>query len=269
MYYAKMLKTGNFKMVSGDQNPEYALLTLREYENVRSNSERVDTLSQQLAEKESELQKLQTSANNCKKQLEKEKEAHRKAYVQLRLQEHLHTCCHDSMDLQAELREQAEALNQNLRRVCRERANATRGLTPKKQLDGYIVLKSDQALERVSLETLGEKKTFGQPSFRDIPIWRTTIQTPYDASIPYEVIQPEILRDLFGTGILKEMGCMQMQTEDKNGEFRIWKDSDGSPICGAYRWSFSANLRAGFWEILLYTTQALVIPAHRNPSNYQ
>ncbi|MFR8353144.1 MAG: hypothetical protein ACLVB1_11320, partial [Blautia obeum] len=62
-----------------------------------------------------------------------------------------------------------EILNKNLLRILRERANADRSITPKKQHHGYIILCSQQLNEN-------HKKD-------GISTWKTQIQTPYPVTL--------------------------------------------------------------------------------------
>lgn len=156
--------------------------------------------------------------------------------------------------LEAALEEQVR-MNENLKRICRERANATRGLSPKKEREGYLVITSSQHQERYKTE----KGTAAVTT-----TWRSVLQTPYDASMPLDLIQGDIWNDLM-SHVLYQLGFRQIQDQDKNGEYRKWisEDKDGSDIeeCGLYRWSFKANYKMGLWEMILYSTKSLSVSA--------
>ena len=87
------------------------------------------------------------------------------------------------------------SLNGNLIRIIRERANAIRGIVPKKKHDGYLVLSSRQWNERYNHElTLEEYKKkpeefrrwhqFPYTEHLTAKVWKTVIQKPYDDSLP-------------------------------------------------------------------------------------
>ena len=73
--------------------------------------------------------------------------------------------------LAAEQQESAlqRELNANLLRITKERANAERGLKPKKEHNGYVVLTSVEKESRY-------KDSYGHP--RTITLWETAMETP-------------------------------------------------------------------------------------------
>lgn len=113
----------------------------------------------------------------------------------------------------------AEELNNNLIRICKERANAERGLSPKKKHSGYIALKSEQA-KRVQYN--GKKR-------EESPVWKTTIQTPYKIQLTEEQA-----RELIGVEIQGN---------------RIF-DFSGSYYTD---WKMIKDMKTGFWNIALET----------------
>ena len=74
--------------------------------------------------------------------------------------------------LAAEQQESAlqRELNANLLRITKERANAERGLKPKKEHNGYVVLTSVEKESRY-------KDSYGHP--QTITLWETAMETPY------------------------------------------------------------------------------------------
>lgn len=75
-------------------------------------------------------------------------------------------------------------MNEELYRICKERANAERGLRPKKEHSGYCLQQSTQVERRYGSNT--EKA------------WETVIQTPYPAEIPANSIVGRVIKELFG-----------------------------------------------------------------------
>ncbi|MBU5678996.1 hypothetical protein [Blautia sp. MSJ-9] len=145
-------------------------------------------------------------------------------------------------------------LNGNLKRIARERANAQRGLVPKKEHSGYVVLSSVQC--RVHHDN---GVTY---------VWRSILQTPYDASLPYEQIADDIWAEL-RMRILKSIGIFYVQLKKDNGIYKKWTDIDDvgkeHEVCGLYRWCFKANYVCGLWEMTMYHTQSLYVPEEYRP----
>lgn len=168
-------------------------------------------------------------------------------------------------------------LNDNLKRIARERANAARKIPNKKQHDGYLVLScrqwTEHYLHKLSKEEFAEKpvefkRTHLYPcsEYRTAPVWKSLLQTPYDSSIPLtnllELIEEN---DLWEQNILKDLGCPKMNESNINGYYQKFFDQDGAEVNGLFRWNYIANFRSGFWEMELYTTQCLQVPVYRRP----
>lgn len=134
-------------------------------------------------------------------------------------------------------------LNWNLKRIAKERANANRKIVPKKAHSGYIVLYSAQYKENYRIRMLS----------KTIDVWKSVIQTYYDASIPLEEIKEEIWSELY-KGVLTDIGIENVYNPEKNGKFQGYEDDLG---CTLYKWEYRANFKAGYWEIIIWTTQAL------------
>lgn len=139
---------------------------------------------------------------------------------------------------------QAQKLNDNLKRICRERANSERNITPKKEHDGYLVLQSREWRERL-------------PDRRMVRTWKSVLQTPYDASIEQSVIEEQILEDLTEK-VLVDIGCLHHVSPENNGIYTYV--DDGSVM---YCWRCSADYKSGYWCVIIYTTKPLVVPLER------
>lgn len=147
-------------------------------------------------------------------------------------------------------------LNNNLKRIAIERANAKRGLTPKKEHSGYVVLSSVQYKEHTHNGV--------------VDVWRSLLQTPYDASLPYEQITDDIWVDVLNRkSVLESLGIIHMQRKKDNGVYRTWTTIDDAGVeretCGLYRWNFKANYVCGLWEMTMYHTQSLYVPEEYRP----
>lgn len=194
----------------------------------------------------------------------------------------------ETKDLKKQLKEAKEIiqnekyLNENLTRIMRERANQAQGLRPKKQHDGYIVLESRQWTERYTEESwdtedhkrrysenrgVAIKKKYLRIENKTAAVWKSILQTPYDASIPLENIQYRVEEeDLWKNGILKDIGCRGMCESFANGRYtNFGRDDNGDEKNGLYKWVFKANYKTGLWELEIYTTKALTVPEYRRP----
>lgn len=165
-------------------------------------------------------------------------------------------------------------LNENLVRIMRERANQSRGIKPKKQHDGYIVLESRQWKEKYKEEiwdtedhraryvgSLGvaRKKGYLRTVQKEVAAWKSVLQTPYDSRISLEQVQYKVEEELFRKGILTNIGCTGMYDGYKDGAF----DKNENIL---YRWVFKANHHSRLWELEIYTTGELTVPEYRLPS---
>ena len=150
------------------------------------------------------------------------------------------------------LQEESDAarhLNQNLRRICRERANQERNIRPKKKHDGYIVLSSQEW--RITLPD-GTRKT----------VWKSILQTPYDSSIPFDIIRNDIYMDIKNKVII-DLGCDDINEPEKNGVYFATK---GNRL---FQWSSHiADFRTGLWTIMILTSEAITVPAERRRHTY-
>ena len=148
-----------------------------------------------------------------------------------------------------------ESLNAHFIRVAKERANQQNGKS-KKDGSGYVVTTTIQVKDKV------ENQDYRYDQHETINAWRTTIKTPYNASLLYEDIRKEIRTDLIDT-VLGPMGIDILQKHEKNGEYLYPTEIDNSSDqdhCMVYRWIYRANYRDGFWEIDIYHDKPIYVP---------
>ena len=149
-----------------------------------------------------------------------------------------------------------EGLNANLKRIARERANRSRGITPKKQHDGYVVLRSEEWKEKWVESAPGKSK---KVIHKEADTWKSIIQTPMDASLPLDEVEDDMTHGL--KTVLQEMGCRGgAKTREKMRYDENWEG-----VNMLYRWKYRANYNVGFWEAEVYTTKSLRVPEHRRP----
>ena len=164
------------------------------------------------------------------------------------------------------------ALNANLLRICKERANAERGLKPKKERPGYVVINS-------------EEKEF---SFRDnrirrlqkVKLWETILQSPYSVEFPEAVARQQIEAELFPEG--KEWLIARLGITCRYGgsyeEMRIAREQNpGDPFFNGNvlidrHQRLKRNFRSRYWEVAFVHTKPLgeipddLMPAKKKPA---
>lgn len=204
-----------------------------------------------------EYNELLEKIDSLEKDLERTKKEFSKREIQMQRDANQRiTACkekaeNEKNDLLEKLHRQ-ENLNVNLKRITRERANAQRGLEPKKEHSGYLVMLSTQY-----------RQHYGRGKVANV--WKSVLQTPYNSSLPLNQIKSDIWRDLMDE-VLYPMGVRKVQTPDKNGEYEVWLSEDRKrEVCGLYGWSFKANYKSGFWEIDLYHTKSIKVPEEYRP----
>lgn len=151
--------------------------------------------------------------------------------------------------LKQQLKHQKE-LNDNLLRISKERANAKRGVKPKKERSGFIALSLEQYVYVM--------KSFGNT--KDIPCWKVRIQTPYDSSLEYTKVQSlmhdnnkYLLGQCLGVSILWSNNRMK---EISVGDIdELLKDKTI-----VFNTKFRANIKQGFWEVDYLVNKIVNIP---------
>ena len=98
----------------------------------------------------------------------------------------------------AEIADQ-RALNANLLRILRERANADRGLRPKKVHTGYVVVMSSE--KEIRYKT-------GRNKLLTAKVWETVLQSPYSVDFTESQARQLIEEDLLArkNGLLADVG---------------------------------------------------------------
>ncbi len=164
---------------------------------------------------------------------------------------------------EAEARRQAE-LNKNLIRISKEKNNAARRLQPKKTHSGYRYIDKIMQIKAVKDRTKKDGNIYGTA-------WTATLETPYDATIPINLIEDKIKEDLFGdNGLCGRMNINIFTVTDDAGYRHIWtgeyktatenlKENDKRNFL--YDIKYSGNPKSRLWEVQIYTTEAInVLP---------
>lgn len=286
-FYAKKILAGYKKVDGGASDPEaeYYIETAKEHEEslqwLMETQEAVHQAEE--ASKKAEKEKKQ-AVENAKRQIQqyaaRAKEAERKLAQNAEKDEKILSLEEEIKELKKQLQSE-KYLHRNMQRIMRERANQARGITPKKAHDGYVVLESRQWEERYteeSWDTEDHRERYGDPENRGRAIrkgylkivhktaeaWRSTIQTPYDASLPIGQVRNRIEEEI--GEILKDINVETRLKTAYNGTYYDFGTNDeGYKKNGMYRWVYKANYRAGLWELEIFTTKSLRVPEHRRP----
>lgn len=168
-------------------------------------------------------------------------------------------------------KEQAEcahqrSLNDNLLRIAKERANAERGLKPKKDRPGYVVVHSEE--KEYSFRD-------GRKQLYKVKLWETTIQSPYSVEILESVVRKQIEDELFPeskkwlitrigiTGVFNGSYEKMREAMQQNPEDSFYRGN----VAIARQQRLKRNFRSQYWEVVIVHTQPLgVIPREFMPA---
>ena len=153
----------------------------------------------------------------------------------------------------AEIADQ-RALNANLLRILRERANADRGLRPKKVHTGYVVVTSSEKEIRYR---------GGRNKLLTAKVWETVLQSPYSVdfteSQARQLIEENLLTEK--NGLLADVGITLIC--HGNGYETLTEVENWKEIKILHNALFSrqlrANYRVGYWEYIIQHTKPLGI----------
>ena len=247
---ARFVKEGAFgyKDVSGgqfDQECTHVILKLKEYEKL-------------LQEKARAEQEARNTRYDAEKAIDKVKRD--ASYTAQKAAEEARQTVADMEEaLAAERAESAHqrALNANLLRIAKERANADRKLKPKKEHTGYVVVVSE---EREYRYRNGRK-------WNKVKLRETVLQSPYTVDFSETEVKTQIERELFPKddvwligriGITGRYGgTYEEMVEDGSVDEEFLKRN--ILLKGQQR--LRANFRSGYWEVICLHTKPLdVVP---------
>lgn len=246
--YVKKTALGGYKLVPGGySDPEctHVILMLKEYTQLLKAIKDAETSRENaLLRREEKLREAQREA-----------EARLNAVKQSAEQE-IEQIKSELADAQEEVIFQSD-LNKNLLRMSRERANAERGLRPKKEHTGYFVVSST--------EREYHYKDHYHSKMQTVMLWETTVQSPYSVDFT-EAEARKLIRELTEEG---EDGKWMIGKIGISGTYwgkyeeliydNKWEDHENYNIILNQR--LRANYGAGYWELLFMHTKPLgVVP---------
>lgn len=164
--------TGYKDVPGGNSDPDctHVILTVEDYNKIiHENLQSKRDLSDYKVSTTRKIQKIEAEA--------RWKVDNAQNNADLRIEEVL-----QELKREREATEYQKGLNENLLRISRERANADRGLIPKKKHTGYVVLSSTEKEYRVSK--------------RKVIVWETVLQTPYPVDFTDDQVKKETERAL-------------------------------------------------------------------------
>ena len=247
--YVKLGTLGGYKDVPGGQSdPEctHVIMTKKEYDQIYSEKAKAEReVSSTKYEAERAINDARRGAQYTAQQAAAE--AQKKVEAM-------------EADLAAERAESAHqrALNANLLRISRERANADRKLKPKKEHTGYVVV--------VSEETDHQYKD-GNRHVKRVLLWKTVIQSPYVVDFPEAQVRKQILEELLqededGHRLIGRLGISGIYNKGYGSmieDSRWCADPDKYNLM--IKPKFKANFRDGYWEVICLHTKPLdVVP---------
>lgn len=151
--------------------------------------------------------------------------------------------------------EHFEGLNENLRRIARERSNVDRNLRPKKWHTGYVVVSSTEKAYRYKVD---------RQNWKTVMLWETVLETPYFIDFTEEQAR-EQTKELTGSvwlvGRLGINASYGGEYEDMLAE-KEWSDQQKKELNIMLKRRLRANYKTGYWEVIFSHTKPLgVVPA--------
>ncbi|XZH90615.1 hypothetical protein ACSXEW_16055 (plasmid) [Clostridium perfringens] len=175
---------------------------------------------------------LQNKLNVLQRMIEKERESLKEDITSIKLE-----------------KDRINQLNINLIRIMKERANSKRGIKPKKTHNGYLIIESKQY----------EKNYYLKNELIRLKCWKIKIQSPYNSSIPYEIVQKEIEMDL--KNILNEkLGISKIYNNISGESIEMLIKRSNTNENFIFESNYKSNFVEGFWEIEYLSKDNIVFP---------
>lgn len=248
MDYAYKGFTGSYSPIKeGDEkhSATHVIMTIKEYnELVEKNRELNRKLSAEESNHRSDVANVKYEASEYKKKADEA--------AQAKMDEAERKVASIKNELNRQIR-----LNQNLLRISKERANAKRGLQPKKTHSGYRFVGKICQTQVVKTREKGKAPTYAW-------VWTATIETPYAVTIPVDTIADKIAVEL--REVLDKSGIV-IYTVNGNPSI-IWRCSYTEAVKTinedqihdvAFDHKYMANAKTGLWEIQITTVKQITV----------
>ncbi len=139
-------------------------------------------------------------------------------------------------------RDDAFSLNVNLKRICKENANAKRGLKPKKQHSGFVVVRTQEARDRIPVKK----------GYQDLRVYKTTVETPYSVHLAISDVEPSAWED----GLKKLFGSAWQNHDANDLASAINEENSGKNFIYRQDWQTGKN---DLWEIVCWHTKPITM----------
>jgi len=229
-----------YKAENEKNSATHVILTLQEYNSLKANLGNLEF-------------KIESNMRTYNQEIEKERQNANKSIEDIKeqAQERINSIQSDLNKAKGEI-DRLNNLNSNLKRIMREKANAKRGLKPKKVHRGYMVLDSQQ------YNYIFRYYVRGKANSDNFPCWRVRIQSPYDSSIPYNTIVKDIRNDLikvFGAS-LNIQSVINVENKSYDDFKKLWNEDENF----IFRTLYKANIKSGFWEVEYLVKSSITVP---------
>lgn len=149
-------------------------------------------------------------------------------------------------------KEYAEREREQLLEIMKNRANAKRGIKPKKQHDGYVVLRSEQyefshQLSKTNRETL--------------TLWRTVVQTPIDIGMKAPEAR-KLIHDAFMNKFGARLGFKKLSIDkgSLSDNIKAVDNEEWGKVVYLLDVKYRQNTKTRLWEVTYTHNWAITIP---------
>lgn len=153
-----------------------------------------------------------------------------------------------------------KAKNDNLMRIMRERANAKRGLKPKKEHDGYIPLFNKETVFCFKYKKLNKIQSI------NYNVWKLKLETPYSSKLELDFIVKDIENYLLHSyqdlkfDILSRFNFNSLVEKENINDVKRFKDiMKNTDKVYVFNIKYEVNFKKGLWEIELLSNREIKI----------
>ncbi|MGL4741704.1 MAG: coiled-coil domain-containing protein [Sarcina sp.] len=153
-----------------------------------------------------------------------------------------------------------KAKNDNLMRIMKERANAKRGLKPKKEHDGYIPLFNKETIFSFKYKEMNKIKSI------NYNVWRLKLETPYSSKMDLKYILKDIEKYLLHSYQDLKFNCISrfdfkslIKKENRKDIKRFKEMMENAEEVHVFKIEYEVNFKKGLWEIELLSNREIKI----------